>query len=153
MTHNSTIMKKFEKEIEVRWSDADSNRHVRHSVYYDYGAHVRIRFFAACGFDSRALNEIAVGPILFKEECSFIKEIRPDETIKVNILRGELSENGARWTLHHEIFNEDGKCAHITISGAWMDLNIRKLTVPPIEIAKAMHQLPRGEYYTYRKQQ
>ncbi|MEL6356722.1 MAG: acyl-CoA thioesterase, partial [Bacteroidota bacterium] len=135
-------MKIFEKQIEVRWSDCDANRHVRHSAYYDYGAHSRIRFFTEVGFDSGKLNELNVGPILFKEECSFIRELTSDDTITVNLLKGELSEDGSRWVLHHEIYNRHGeKSAHITIKGAWMDLKLRKLTIPPAEMAKAMHEL------------
>ena len=145
-------MKKFKKKIEVRWSDADANRHVRHSAYYEYGAHVRIRFFAVCGFDARAMNDLGIGPILFKEECSFIKEIHPDDTITINILKGEISENGARWVLHHEIFNQNNeKCAHISVKGAWLDLEKRKLILPPKAMADALHTLEKGDIYVYKK--
>ena len=37
-------MKDFIKEIQVRWSDLDPNFHLRHSVYYDWGAYCRIEF-------------------------------------------------------------------------------------------------------------
>ena len=144
-------MKKFEKNIEVRWSDADPNRHVRHSAYYEYGAHARIRFFTENGFDSSKMNELNLGPILFKEECSFIREISTDDTITINLLRGEISDGAAKWTMHHEIFNQHGKSAHITISGAWMDLNKRKLTKPPKELAAVLKELPEGESYVYKK--
>ena len=139
----------FEKTIAVRWVDIDANRHVRHSAYYDYGTHVRIRFFQENGFDMKQLN---IGPILFQETCSFIQEIKMDETIRVNFLQGYVREDGARWTLHHELFNSNNeKVAHITIKGAWMDLEKRRLTVPPKEIAEALKQLPEGEEYVYRK--
>lgn len=142
---------KFEKEIEVRWSDVDPNRHVRHSSYYEYGAHVRIRFFAENGFDAGKMKELKMGPVLFKEECSFIKEIQPDDTILINILKGDILPDCSKWTLHHEIFGQNGKSAHITISGAWLDLDKRKLTVPPKELAELFHKLPEGEEYVYRK--
>ena len=51
-------MEKFEKFIEVRWADCDANRHVRHSTYYDYGAHARIRFFTEIGFDVQKLGQL-----------------------------------------------------------------------------------------------
>jgi len=145
-------MKKFEKNIEVRWSDADPNRHVRHSAYYEYGAHARIRFFTEKGFDSQVMTKLNIGPILFKEECSFIKELRPDDNITVNILKGPISEDGSRWVLHHEIFNQNGKCAHITVKGAWIDLSLRKLTTPPKELAAAFRDFPEGEDYVYSKE-
>jgi len=145
-------MAKFEKSIEVRWSDCDPNRHVLHSSYYVYGAHTRIRFFADNGFGAKEMEKQNIGPILFKEECSFIKELKPDDTIMVNLLKGEISKDGARWVLHHEIFNQQSeKCAHITIKGAWIDLNLRKLAVPPIGLVKILQELPEGESYFYKK--
>ena len=142
----------FEIKIAARWADVDQNRHIRHSAYYDYGAHSRIRFFLAHHFDSDKMNTLNIGPILFKEECSFIKELKPDQQITINLLRGVIKEDGSRWTLHHEIFDQNQeKCAHITIQGAWMDLKLRKLTVPPIELAHAFRSLPEGEPFTYRK--
>ena len=145
-------MKNFEKEIEIRWSDTDPNRHVRHSAYYEYGAHTRIRFFLDHGYTSAKMNELNIGPILFKEECSFIREIFPEDIIKVNLLKGEMSEDASRWVLHHEIFSQEGeKKAHITVKGAWIDLTLRKLTTPPADLAEAFHSLPEGDYYTYSK--
>lgn len=145
-------MNNFEVKIDVRWSDVDANRHVRHSAYYDYGAHARIRFFQEIGFDSQKMQELSIGPILFKEECSFIKELRGEEAIIVNLLKGNMTEDVSRWELHHEIYNQDNlKCAHITIKGAWMDLTKRKLTIPPQDIVKHFHALPVGESYVYKK--
>lgn len=148
------IQEKFEKTIAVRWSDCDINQHVRHSAYYDYGAHVRIRFFQEYGFAVKAMSQLGIGPILFKEECSFIKEIRPYDTITVNMLRGEISDDASRWVLHHEIFNQKGeKNAHITVKGAWIDLQLRKLTIPPTEFVEAINKLPEGADYFYQKKQ
>ena len=144
-------MNTFEKQIEVRWQDCDPNRHVRHSAYYNYGAHARIRFFTEVGFGAEKMNRLQIGPILFKEECNFIRELSMEETIRVNFLRGAIAENGSRFILHHEIFNsKNEKCAHITVKGAWMDLTLRKLTIPPAALAAAIHQLSVGEAYIYQ---
>lgn len=142
----------FEKEIQVRWSDCDANRHVRHSAYYDYGAHMRLRFFFEKGYGPAEMNQFNIGPVLFKEECSFIREISLDENIIINILRGPISDDGAKWILHHEIFSLDRtKKAHITTKGAWLDLGKRKLTVPASQIVEALLTLPPGEDYVYKK--
>ena len=42
-------MESFEQNITVRWSDLDPNGHVRHSVYYDYGAQARIAYMQKQG--------------------------------------------------------------------------------------------------------
>jgi len=130
-------MNSFSTQIKVRWADVDSNQHVRHSAYYDYGAHCRIQFFIECGFPLQKFQELGIGPILFHEECSFLKEIKMEETITINLLKGEIRDDGSRWALHHEIFNsKNEKCAHIIVKGAWMDLTKRKLTLPPEELAE-----------------
>jgi acyl-CoA thioester hydrolase len=145
-------MEKFETEIAVRWSDVDHNKHVRHSAYNDYGAHARIQFFIHTGYDAARMDELNIGPILFHEECFFIKEIKLEDTIRINVLRGRIKEDGSRWVFHHEIFNsKNEKVAHITVTGAWMDMNHRKLTVPPKEIADSMLALVEGEPFVYKK--
>lgn len=145
------MIENFETTIEVRWADADANRHVRHSAYYDYGAHARIKLFADRGYDSKMMSELNIGPVIFKEECNFIRELTLDDIITVNVLRGEMSENGAKWILHHEIFSNGIKCAHISLNGAWLDLAARKLIVPPDELVQIFKNLPLGEAYVYRK--
>lgn len=142
----------FEKQIEVRWADADVNGHVRHTAYYDYGGHARIRFFESLGFNSSLMTKLSIGPILFKEECNFIKELLLEDTITVNLKKGAVSEDGSKWVVHHEIFNSKGeKSAHITAKGAWLNLKTRKLCVPPKEMAEAFHNLTFGEEYVYKK--
>jgi len=104
------------------------------------------------GYDSSLLNKLNLGPILFKEECSFIKELHPDDTISINILKGEIKDDGSRWVLHHEIFNgKREKSAHISTKGAWIDLEKRKLTIPPKDLADALLELPEGVDYIYKK--
>lgn len=142
----------FECKIEVRWADVDQNRHVRHSAYYDYGAHARIRFFIENNFGSDEMAKHHIGPILFKEECTFLRELKPDDTITINILKGELSSDGSKWSLHHEIFNQKGeKCAHMTVRGAWMDIIKRKLTTPPEQLQILFDNLDQGEDFVYKK--
>ena len=75
-----------------------------------------------------------LGPILFKEETSFRKEIHLGENITVNLKLQGLSENNERWKLVHEVYNEAGKLsAIIKVYGAWIDLTKRKLRIPPVE--------------------
>ena len=62
-----------------------------------------------------------------------------------------MSDDASKWTIHHEIFNQKGeKAAHVTVLGAWLDLNKRKLTTPPKELAKAFYDLEKGEAYTHK---
>ncbi len=145
-------MDPFSILVAVRWADVDQNRHVRHSAYYDYGAHCRIQYFLKAGYNAQKFEALSLGPIIFKEECSFIKELKPDEQISINLLRGEATEDGSRWTLHHEIFNQKAeKAAHISLKGAWIDLKKRKLATPPKDLAESFFDLQKGDFFTYKK--
>jgi acyl-CoA thioester hydrolase len=144
-------MNPFEKTIEVRWSDVDQNRHVRHSAYYDYCAFTRVSFITGTGYDASELEKLAIGPILFKEECTFLRELKPDDTVTINVLKGDMPEDGSKWTIHHEIFNKHGiKAAHVTVHGAWIDLKLRKLTTPPKALADAFYDLSQGQSYVHK---
>ena len=143
---------KFETKIAVRWADVDQNRHVRHSAYYDYGAHCRIALFEALDFGIDTMTAKNFGPVLFEEKCAFLKELHLNETVTVRVQKGEIRADGSRWELHHEIMNSKGeKAAHLTVKGAWMDLSARKLTRPPEAMAKPLLSLEQGEPFTYKK--
>ena len=90
------------------------------------------------------------GPILFKEECTFLKEIKIGQSLRLNLKRGTISPDGRKWTLHQEFLNEDGaKLAHLTVQGAWMDLRERKLRVPPESILEGFNKLTEGAEFSY----
>ena len=125
-------MDNFINTIEVRWSDLDPNFHLRHSVYYDFGALNRISFFIVNGITQQLMTQHNIGPILFREECVFKKEIRFGDKITVNIKLDNVNRNYSRWRIVHEIFkNNDLVAALITVDGAWLDTQKRKLAIPP----------------------
>lgn len=141
-------MQAYEKTYTVRWADMDPNVHMRHSAYTDYAAQLRLEYLADHGYPLHTFAKLAIGPILFREDTRFLKEVGISEVIRV---RGELagiSEDGARWRIVHTIYKADGQeAATITVDGAWLDLRLRKLTVPPPELNEAMRQLPRHASY------
>ena len=69
-------MTSFTNQISLRWSDLDPNFHVRHSAYYDFGAQHRIEILESLGLTMKVLQQQHFGPILFREECIFRKEIK-----------------------------------------------------------------------------
>ena len=124
----------YQVTFATKWSDFDPNRHMRHTAYNEYAAEVRIRYFASQNFSIEEFTKFNVGPILFEESTSFRKEIHLGENITVNLKLSGLSENNERWKITHEVFNEAGKLsAIIKVYGAWIDLEKRKLTIPPKE--------------------
>lgn len=136
--------------MDVRWADLDPNFHMRHSVYYDYGATLRIDFLHQHGITPEYLRQHNLGPILFREECQFKREIRPDDKVTINLQLTRCTPNLSRWTIQHQIFrNEDTLSAILTVDGAWIDINQRKLTAPPPEVRSTFEQMPRIEGFIW----
>lgn len=138
----------YEKTFTVRWADMDPNVHMRHSAYTDYAAQVRLDFLADQGFSMRRFAELKLGPILFREDTRFLKEIGLSETIRVTAELGGLNADGSRWRIVHTIYKADGRmAATVTVDGAWLDLGLRKLTVPPADMVAAFEHITRHETY------
>lgn len=116
----------------TKWADFDANKHMRHSAYNDFAAEARIRFFNEHGINMDYFTEYQIGPILFKEETTFLREINPGEDLKVSIELLGVSKNGERWRIRHFIYKENGvKAAQIEVYGAWINYQTRKLATPP----------------------
>jgi len=123
----------------VRWAELDPNGHMRHSAYADFAADQRVHWLASHGFDLRKFAELRIGPILFREETKYLKELHAGEAIRVEGHLTSGTPDGARWTIEHTIYKADGRvAATVTVDGAWLDLDRRKLTVPPAELAAAL---------------
>ena len=108
-------MNPFETTVQFRWSDLDPNFHVRHSVYYDICAQLRTQALGAIGFSLEFFAKNKIGPVLFKEECAFRREIRFGDTIKVNVAALKLSKDGGRFSFVHEFTREGELCARLAL--------------------------------------
>jgi acyl-CoA thioester hydrolase len=139
-------MEKYSKAIQIRWSDIDQNRHLRHSVYYDFGALVRISFLSEQGLTTKKLKELSIGPILFREEAIFRREIKLEDTITVDIELTKMTHDFSRWSVRHHFTKGDGTVAAIvTMDGAWIDLKNRKLTTPNDFIQSVFDTIPKSD--------
>ena len=127
----------------TRWADMDPNGHMRHSAYADYAADQRIILLAAWGYDIKEFARLRLGPILFREETVFRKEVHIGEEIRVDSRLLSVNEDGTRWSILHTIYKTDGRvAATVTVDGAWLDLDKRKLTTPPAVLADSFRALP-----------
>ncbi len=140
-------MSVFIKEISIRWADLDPNFHMRHSAYYDFGAQHRIEILEQQGLTMKIMQQQHFGPIIFREECVFRKEIRLDSKISISTKVGKMKEDASRWTIIHELIDDQGTvCAVLTIDGAWMDTQLRKLAKPtPVIVQQVMNSFPKTE--------
>ena len=93
----------YSKQIEVRWSDLDPNFHLRHSVYYDFEAFMRTCFLVEIGLTPKVFMQQQFGPIVFREECVFKKEIQFGDKIMVNASLLKARADYSRRTIIHKI--------------------------------------------------
>ncbi|UOK43049.1 MULTISPECIES: acyl-CoA thioesterase [Flavobacterium] len=140
-------MNDFTREISIRWADLDPNFHVRHSAYYDYGAQHRIEILEREGLTMKIMQEQHFGPIIFREECVFRREMHLGDKIFISTKMGKMKADASRWTIVHELKNEkDELCAKITLDGAWINTKLRKLATPTPEIVrKVMSTFPKTD--------
>jgi acyl-CoA thioester hydrolase len=139
-------MQVYSKTYEVRWADMDPNRHMRHSVYNDYAAQTRVGMFSDFDLSITEIGRLGFGPVLFREETKFLKEINLLEIITVTCELTTMRRDGSRWSFLHEIIKEgvNGiKAAQIAVDGAWLNLNNRKLGTPPPKIREVMNRFPK----------
>lgn len=143
-------METYIKPIEVRWSDLDPNFHVRHSVYYDWGASCRINFLIEHGLSPAVLTELKFGPILFREECVFRREIQIGDMLEINLELLNARTDYSRWSIRHHIKKSDGTIsAALTVEGAWIDTARRKLATPPEKVAKGFEDMPKAAEFQW----
>lgn len=132
--------------FKTRWADFDPNNHMRHTAYNDYAAESRVRFFNESGISITEFHKLKIGPVLFSENTMFYREISLSEDITVALSLKGMTENGARFKFKHEIFKQNGiLAAEIEIYGAWLDLNKRKLIIPPPQISTAINTLEKAD--------
>lgn len=139
-------MEKFERMVQLRWSDLDPNFHLRHSVYYDWGAYCRVEFLNEYGLTSTVMQQLRFGPILFREECIFRKEIRSGDSITIDLKVTKAKKDFSRWSIqHHIIKNGDVLSAVLTVDGAWINVVERKLASPPEQVFEVFSKMPKDE--------
>ncbi|MFN8244595.1 MAG: acyl-CoA thioesterase [Ferruginibacter sp.] len=142
-------MQEYFKIIEIRWADLDPNFHVLHSRYYDFGAYCRMSFLTENGISAEKMQEYHIGPIIFREECLFKKEIKFGDEVKVTLRLDKVTENYRKWTMVHELYINGGTLAAlITVDGAWMNTQLRKTAVPPADFAAAFDLIPHTPGFT-----
>jgi acyl-CoA thioester hydrolase len=143
-------MTEFKCAIHLRWSDLDPNFHLRHSAYYDFGAQARVDFLIASGISPMVMQKEGFGPILFREECIFKREIRYGDKVTIDVKVKSLKKDHSRFSMQHELTREDGTlCAVINVDGAWIDTKLRKLTAPPQLAIDALDKFPRTADFSW----
>jgi acyl-CoA thioester hydrolase len=129
---------------QVLWSQIDANMHLRHSAYADFAAQARLALLEKTGFSSALFHQLHIGPILFREESIYLREVALNDTISVTCELSKMRVDGSRWSFTQEIYRSDHiKAAIIHVDGAWLDTKERKLATLPADLVVRFHQIPK----------
>lgn len=135
------------KNISIRWSDLDPNFHMRHSVFYDFCAQQRIEILGSLGLTMEKFKELKIGPVIFREEASFRREIKLEDQITLEVYLSKMKADASKWSFEHRFVNELGKLmATVTVDGSWLDVVERKLAreIPDV-LLSAFIDFPKTE--------
>lgn len=136
--------------VQIRWADIDANLHLRHSVYYDWGALCRIEFLNNHKLTIDIMSSLNIGPIIFREECLFKKEIKLEDKVTVDLVLTQAKKDFSRWTIKHQMVkSENILCAVLTLDGAWLNIKERKLAIPPEFVQTVFAAMPRDEKFEW----
>lgn len=131
---------------QVLWAQIDANLHLRHSAYADICAQARSNMLNEAGFSLELFSSHKIGPILFREELTYLREIRLDETVSVSVEITKYNTLNSRFSFKHVVYNQDlTPSAIVVVDGAWMDLSTRKLTSIPSEWEDFITLIPQSE--------
>lgn len=144
-------MTEFKKKLELRWSDMDPNFHLRHSVYYDFGASLRTEFLILHGVTPQLMMKEHFGPVLFREEALFKKEVLLGDEVFGDVRASYMSEDFTRFGMQHQITRGNDLCAIINIDGAFIDTVKRKLSTPPQIVKDMVELIPKTDDFKWKK--
>jgi acyl-CoA thioester hydrolase len=127
-------------EVHLRWADLDPNFHLRHSSYYDLASQHRMDMLNSYGLTATLMEEQHFAPVLLREECVFLREIRADDKIHIQLSLKDVVNEGTRWTLVHQFINVNNKrMAELTVDISWLNINTRRIARPLPEIVKELY--------------
>jgi acyl-CoA thioester hydrolase len=135
-------------EGDVLWSQIDANQHLRHSAYADFAAQARLMMFEKLGLGPAVLFKLNIGPVIFREELIYLREVVMNDRLKVTCELTKSRADGSRWSFRQELYRGDGiKAAIVNVDGAWIDTQKRKLTNLPLELSSLFINIPRSDDY------
>ena len=139
----------FEKAFEVNWASLDAIGHMANTAYLDACVDCRFAYFASQGFPPPEFFRNRVGPVVRRDDVEYFRELRLLDRFTVSISLAGVAPDASRFRLRNEIRRADGElAARVTSQGGWLDLDKRRLVVPPEALAKAVLALDRTEDFS-----
>ena len=106
-------------EMDVRWGDMDSQRHVNNAVYFTYCESARIELLGKLGVRGKSSGRF--GPALVSTTCNFRKQVVYPSKLEVGVAVEKIGNRS--FTMRYGIFLQgtDELVADATSVNAWVD--------------------------------
>lgn len=141
---------KYLKSFEVRWSDIDANVHLIHTAYSGFMAHTRMCFLDHYGITMAEIGKSKLGPVLLNEQISFLKEVRPMETVYVDIELSGMTEDYKIFRFDQGLYKSNGEiAAYSRLLIAFIHMEHRKLAQIPEIWKKSIEEVPRTKDFKF----
>jgi acyl-CoA thioester hydrolase len=136
----------FTRSFIAGWADMDFNSHMRNTAFLDRAADVRMMFFADNGFPMSEFVRLKLGPVIMRDEVEYFREIGLLDSFSVTLELAGLAADGSRFLMRNVALRGEGKaCGKVTSAGGWLDLEARRLVVPPDDLLAALQSLDRTQ--------
>ena len=96
------------------------------------------------------MQRLHIGPIIFREECVFRKEIKFGDVVTVDLVVISARKDFSRWSIRHRIMKDkDSLSAVLTLDLAWLKMSERKLAIPVEEVRKMIDKIPKDNQFEW----
>jgi acyl-CoA thioester hydrolase len=135
-------------KLTASWADMDFNAHMANTAYLNRAVDARMAFFTENGLPLAELMRLRVSWVVMKDEVEYRREIKWMEEISITVALAGLAPDGSRFKVRNDFFRADGQlAARVTSTGGFLDLDARKLVVPPVAVLTTYHAMPRTDDY------
>jgi acyl-CoA thioester hydrolase len=124
------VQSQFSVRVTVRSYEIDSNGHVNHAVYHQYGEHARSEQLLAAGYTLPAQQASHTGVVMLESRIRYLHELTFGEEVEVtsDIEFG----TGKAFRIEHLILRADGgHAAEISCVFGLFDTTARRLLAEP----------------------
>lgn len=142
----------FQVPIHARWPDMDQNGHMKAEAYLGVAEDSRMLYFASVGLTMDIFAARRIGPVVLSDNIVYRRELRLLDRATVHLELVEASADAASFLLRNTIVRDaDAKVsAVITSDVRWLDLDKRRVCIPPAELAQSLVQMPHSNDFAER---
>jgi acyl-CoA thioester hydrolase len=138
----------FAHNFTASWADMDYNSHMANTAYLNRAVDARMAFFTSKGLPLAEMMRLRVSWVVMKDEQEYRREIQWMEEFTVTVALAGLAPDASRFKIRNDFFRADGQlAAKVTSTGGFLNLDTRKLVIPPPELVTIYQAMPKTEDY------